>query len=136
MPSELEEQLWKAWVEVLSKCIQDANRKGSLRKVIRSRGYQEALDWIGHRVMFAKNKPTVSMVVQEITHGLSLQAPNLPLEALDFLKEHERDALKVLRRNYLDIILHAGYEAGFIKSKAPKKESSTKSLSEFVGGGE
>jgi hypothetical protein len=134
MPSELEEQLWKAWVEVLAKCIQDANRKGSLKKVIRSRGYQEALDWIGHRVMFAKNKPTVSMVVQEITHGLSLQAPNLPLETLDFLKEHNKDALRVLRRNYLDIILHAGYETGFIKKKAPTKESLDKALSEFVGG--
>ena len=136
MPSELEKQLWEAWVKILSKCIQDANRKGSLRKVIRSRGYQEALDWIGHRVMFAKNKPTVSMVIQEITHGLSLQAPNLPLDALDLLKEHEKEALRVLRRNYLDIILHAGYNAGFIREKGKKKASSDKSLSEFVGGEE
>jgi len=128
MQSEtLEKELKEAWIEVVAACIRDARRKGSLDAVIRSRGRNEALDWIEHCLEFSKTEMDVDAVIQRFANKLSLQAPQLPLETVEFLEEHDEEALEVLRRKTKIIVLFAGEKAGLIK-----RQARTRTLDKFV----
>ncbi|XRP97792.1 hypothetical protein ACO3UB_08335 (plasmid) [Methanocaldococcus sp. 16A] len=131
---ELRKMLEEAWVNVVAACIVDAGRKGSLGSVIKSRGKKEALDWMEHRLEFSKHECSVPRVIQKFANHLSLQAPELPLEDIEFLREHEEEALDVLREMPKLIILKAAQNAGLLKSNSPKNK--TAKLTDFIGGGQ
>jgi len=124
---EFEKELKNAWIEVVAACIRDARRKGSLDAVIRSRGRSEALDWIEHNLEFSKTEMDVDAVIQRFANKLSLQAPQLPLETVEFLEEHDEEALEVLRRKTKIIVLFAAEKAGLVK-----RQPRTRTLDKFV----
>ena len=126
--NDLKKEIEKAWIEIIATCIQDARRKGSLEKVIRSRGRKEALDWIEHRLEFSKYAPGVDAVIQKFANYLSLQAPELPLEALSTLEGNEELALDILREKPKILVLKAGVLAGLVKLQV------NSSLDKFLGG--
>lgn len=119
--------LKEAWIEVVAACIRDARRKGSLDAVIRSRGRSEALDWIEHNLEFSKYEADVDAVIQRFANRLSLQAPQLPLETIEFLEEHNEEALDVLRSKAKIIVLFSAEKAGLIK-----RQARTRTLDHFV----
>jgi len=108
-------ELKNAWIEVVAACIRDAKRKGSLDAVIRSRGRNEALDWIEHNLEFSKYEADVDAVIQRFANRLSLQAPQLPLDVVELLEEHNDEALEVLRSKAKIIVLFASEKAGLVK---------------------
>ena len=125
--NELEQQLEKAWIRIIAACIKDADRKGSLGKVIKSRrSRKEDLDWLEHRLEFSKTEPTIPRVIQRFANKLSLQAPDLPLSDIDFLREHEDEALDILRDNCKLLVLYSAAEAGFSTESKSKSKSKTK----------
>ena len=124
---DLTGELKNAWIEVVAACIQDARRKGSLDAVIKSRGKSEALDWIEHNLEFSKYEQDVDAVIQRFANRLSLQAPQLPLEVIELLEEHNDEALDVLRSKAKIIVLFAAEKAGLVK-----RQPRTRTLDKFV----
>lgn len=61
--------------------------------MIKSRGRNEALDWIEHNLEFSKYEQDVDAVIQRFANRLSLQAPQLPLEVIELL-----EALKLTQK--------------------------------------
>ena len=91
MRSNDEKRIEEAWVEVLAYVYKAVDWK----KVARNRS---AYDIFEHRLEFSKYEPDIPSVIQKLCNSLSLQAPPLPLEEVDFLRCHEKLALKLLRK--------------------------------------
>lgn len=53
-------------------------------------------DIFEHRLNFAKNQRGVPEMIQKLCARLSLQAPPLPLDDVEFLRDHENDAMKMI----------------------------------------
>ena len=89
MPSERE--IESAWVEVLAHIYKSVKWK----KVAKGRS---AYDVFEHRLCFARYEKDIPSVIQRLCNTLSLQAPPLPLDKVEFLRQNEKDAMKLLRK--------------------------------------
>jgi len=91
MRSNNEGRIEEAWVEVLAYVYKAVDWK----KVARNRS---AYDIFEHRLEFSKYEPDIPSVIQRLCNSLGLQAPPLPLDEIEFLRQNEKLALKVLRK--------------------------------------
>lgn len=87
----LEKQIEEAWVEVLAHIYKAVD----WRRVAKNRS---AYDVFEHRLSFARYERSVPDIIQKLCNTLSLQAPPLPLDKVEFLRKHEKVALKMVRR--------------------------------------
>lgn len=88
MQSEIE----KAWIEVLAHIY----RAVDWSKV--RRGGKRPLDVFVHRLEFSRNVRDVASLLQRLCNSLSLQGPKLPLDAIDYLRQNESEAMKYVRK--------------------------------------
>ncbi|MCC6050784.1 MAG: hypothetical protein LM580_08760 [Thermofilum sp.] len=56
------------------------------------------LDVFEHRLEYAKYEPDVPSVLQRLGNSLSIQGLSVPVEDVEFLRQHEGLAMDVLRR--------------------------------------
>jgi hypothetical protein len=56
------------------------------------------LDVFEHRLEYAKYEPDVPSVLQRLGNSLSIQGLSVPVEDVEFLRQHEGLAMEVLRR--------------------------------------
>jgi hypothetical protein len=63
----------------------------------RMRG-RRPLDVFEHRLEYAKYEPDVPSVLQRLGNRLSIQGLSVPVEDVEFLRQHEKLAMDVLRR--------------------------------------
>lgn len=110
MGSEVED----AWVEVLKSIYMAVD----WWKVARN---HRSEDIFQHRVRFASVEPDIPSVIEKLCNSLSLQAPRMPADRIDFLRQHEKEALKVLRKRTRLLTLYASVKARE-EWKARKKE--------------
>jgi len=108
-------QIERVWVEVLAHVYKAVN----WRQVCRNRS---AYDVFEHRLEFSKYEPDIPSVLQRLCNSLSLQAPPLPLDDIEFLRENEKEALKVLRKWTKLLVLKAAKRAKEIKEEKKKKK--------------
>ena len=108
-----ERKIEEAWVEVLAYVYKAVD----WRKVARGRS---AYDIFEHRLEFSKYEPDVPSIIQKLCNSLSLQAPPLPLDEIEFLRQHEKLALKILRKMPKLLTLKAAERAKQLK-KGQKK---------------
>lgn len=108
MPSD-EKQVEDAWVEVLAWIYKAVDWK----KVARGRS---AYDIFEHRLEFSKYEPDVPSIIQKLCNSLSLQAPPLPLDKVEFLRQNEKTAMKILRKMPKLLTLMAAQRAKELKS--------------------
>lgn len=104
-----EKQLEEAWVEVLAYIYKAVDWK----KIARNRS---AYDVFEHRLEFSRYQPDVPSVIQKLCNTLSLQAPPLPLHVIEFLRQHEKEALRVLRKMPKLLTLKAAKRAKELKN--------------------
>jgi hypothetical protein len=78
------------WVSVLAH-VWNQVRWGRIRG-------RRPLDVFEHRLEYAKYEPDVPSVLQRLGNSLSIQGLNVPVEDVEFLREHEGLAMEVLRR--------------------------------------
>jgi len=109
----------EAWVNVLAHVYKAVD----WRKI---RG-RSAYDVFEHRLEFSKYEPDIPSVLQRLCNSLSLQAPPLPLDDIEFLRENEKEALKVLRKWTKLLVLKAA-------KRAKELKSGNSSLSNWLGG--
>ena len=109
----LSNEIEQAWVEVLAHIYKAVDWK----KVAKGRS---AYDIFEHRLEFSKYERDVPSVIQRLCNSLSLQAPPLPLDRVDFLRQHEEEAMKVLRRMPKLLTLYAAQRAKELKSGQAK----------------
>lgn len=89
------------------------------KKVAKSRS---AYDIFEHRLEFSKYESDIPSVHQKLCNTLSLQAPPVPLHVMDFLRENEKEALKILRKMPKLLTLKAAYRAKEIKKNVKGDE--------------
>ena len=104
----LEEKVEDAWVEVLAHIY----RAVDWRRVARNRS---AYDVFEHRLSFARYERTVPDIIQKLCNTLSLQAPSIPLDKIEFLRMHEKTALKIIRRWTKLLTLKSAFRAKQLK---------------------
>jgi hypothetical protein len=109
----LDKHLEQAWVEVLAHIYKAVNWK----QVAKGRS---AYDVFQHRLAIARTRPDVPSAIEKLCSLLSLQAPPLPLDQVDFLRQHEKDAMKILRKMTRILTLDAAKRAKELK-KGQKK---------------
>ena len=65
-----------------------------------------------------------------------MQAPPLPLDSVEFLREHEKDAMKLLRKMPKLLTLKAAKRAKELKKKKEEEKNGIErtTLEEYVGG--
>jgi hypothetical protein len=56
------------------------------------------LDVFEHRLEYAKYEPDVPSVLQRLGNSLSIQGLSMPVEDVEFLRQHEDLAMEILRR--------------------------------------
>jgi hypothetical protein len=78
------------WVSVLAH-VWNQVRWGRIRG-------RRPLDVFEHRLEYAKYEPDVPSVLQRLGNSLSIQGLNVPVEDVEFLRQHEETAMDVLRR--------------------------------------
>ena len=123
---ELNKEIEENWIEVLAHIYKAVNWK----KVARSKN---AYDIFEHRLEFARYEPDVPSLIQKLCNTLSLQAPPLPLDRVEFLREHEMDAMKLLRKMPKLLTLKSAKRAKELKKKK-ENEIERKTLEEYIGG--
>lgn len=106
-------EIEQAWIEVLAHIYKAVD----WIKVARNRN---AYDIFEHRLEFSKYERDVPSVIQRLCNSLSLQAPPLPLDYVDFLRQYEEEAMKVLRRMPKLLTLYAAKKAKELKSGQAK----------------
>jgi len=104
-----EKQLEEAWVEVLAYIYKAVDWK----KIARNRSVYDVFE---HRLEFSRYQPDVPSVIQKLCNTLSLQAPPLPLNVIEFLRQHEKEALRVLRKMPKLLTLKAAKRAKELKN--------------------
>jgi len=105
----------EAWVEVLAHIY----RAVDWRKVARSRSPYDIFE---HRLSFARYERSVPDVIQRLCNTLSLQAPPLPLDKVEFLRQNEVVAMDVLRRWTKLLTLKAAQRAREMRKAKREKE--------------
>ena len=111
---ELEEKVEEAWVVVLAHIYGAVN----WRKIARNRS---SYDIFEHRLSFARYEPSVPDIIQKLCNTLSLQAPSLPLDRIEFLRKNSDIALEIVRRwTKLLTLKAADYFHNVIKKKVGK----------------
>ena len=115
MQSEVE----KAWIEVLAHIYRAVN----WRKVARG---HFAYDIFEHRVEFSKIQPDVPSVLQKLCNTLGLQAMPAPMDKVRFLREHEREAMKLLRKWPKYLAMEAIDRAKQIREEKKKEKEEKK----------
>jgi len=55
-------------------------------------------DIFEHRLEFARHEKTIPELIQKLCNKLSLQAPPLPLDDVEYLRDHELEALTIIRK--------------------------------------
>jgi hypothetical protein len=88
---ELEKELEDTWTELLAHIYKAVNWK----QIARSKS---AYDIFEHRLEFARYERDIPSVIQKLCNTLSLQAPPLPLDTIEFLRDNEKQALSLMRR--------------------------------------
>jgi hypothetical protein len=76
----------------------------------RMRG-RRPLDVFEHRLEYAKYEPDVPSVLQRLGNSLSIQGLSVPVEDVEFLRQHEGLAMDVLRRWTKLLALRASVKA-------------------------
>ena len=107
---QLTDELEKAWIEVLAHVYKAVNWKNIARN-------RSAYDIFEHRLEYSRHEPNVPGVIQKLCNTLSLQAPPLPLDKIDFLRKNEKEAMKVLRSMPKLLTLYAAQRAKELRSK-------------------
>lgn len=85
-----QKEIEQAWRDVLAHVYAAVNWK----KIARGRS---AHDIFEHRLEFARYEQSVPSLLQKLLNRLSLQAPPMPLDKIEFLRRHEFEALQILR---------------------------------------
>lgn len=119
---EAERKLEEAWTELLAHIYKAVDWK----RVAKSKN---AYDIFEHRLEFSRYEPDIPSVIQKLCNTLSLQAPPLPLNVIEFLREHEKDAMRVLRKMPKLLTLKAAHRAREMKMRkvtATATENETK----------
>lgn len=117
---EAERKLEEAWTELLAHIYKAVDWK----KVARNKN---AYDIFEHRLEFSRYEPDIPSVIQKLCNTLSLQAPPLPLNVIEFLREHEKDAMRVLRKMPKLLTLKAAHRAREMKKmKKAERDASVK----------
>lgn len=115
MRSDLDRALEDAWTELLAHVYKAVDWK----KIARNR---VSYDIFEHRLEFSRYESDVPSVIQRLCSSLSLQAPPLPLEVIEFLREHNKDAMRILRKMPKLLTLKAAQRAKEIKSRGERGE--------------
>lgn len=102
---EIEPQLEEALAAVLGAVFKAVDWK-------KMRGRRSRLDIFEHRLSYAKYEPTVEQMYQRLCNALSLQAPEISLERMEFLREHDEEAMELVRRMDKLLTLEAAKWAG------------------------
>ena len=111
---KLEKDIEDTWVIVLAYIYRSVNWK----KMARNRS---SYDIFEHRLCFARYEPTVPDIIQKLCNTLSLQAPSLPLDRIEFLRKNSDIALEIVRRwTKLLTLKAADYFHNVIKKKVGK----------------
>ncbi len=108
---KLDRNLEEAWTELLAHVYKAVDWKRIARNRI-------PYDIFEHRLEFSRYEPDVPSVVQRLCNALSLQAPPLPLDVIEFLREHNKDAMRVLRKMPKLLTLKAAQRAREMKRRA------------------
>jgi len=103
-------EIERAWIEVLAHIYKAVNWK----KVAKGRS---AYDIFEHRLEFSKYESDVPSVIQKLCNTLGLQAPSLPLEYVNLLRENEKEAMKVLRKMPKLLTLYSAERAKELKKR-------------------
>lgn len=111
---KLDDKIESAWVELLAYIYKAVNWK----QIARSK---TAYDIFEHRLEFARYERDIPSVIQKLCNTLSLQAPPLPLETIEFLRENEKHALALMRRMPKLLTLKAAKRAKELKEELKEK---------------
>ena len=126
---ELSKEIEENWIEILAYIYKAVNWK----KVARSKS---AYDIFEHRLEFARYEADIPSLIQKLCNSLSLQAPPLPLESIEFLRANEKEAMILLRKMPKLLTLKAAKRAKELKKKGNGENNSIEkmSLEEYIGG--
>ncbi len=111
-----EKRIEEAWVELLAHIYRAVDWK----KVARSK---ISYDIFEHRLEFARYERGIPEFIQKLCNTLSLQAPPLPLDAVEFLRRHEPEAMNMVRRMGKLLTLKAAQRAKELKTGMRTLES-------------
>ncbi|WP_456478146.1 hypothetical protein [Geoglobus ahangari] len=128
--SELERIVEDALVEWLAHIYRAVDWKKTARN-------HSAYDIFEHRLEFSRYEPDIPSIHQKLCNTLSLQAPYVPLDVMEFLRKHESIALRILRKMPKLLTLKAAQRAKELKSGSEPRSFSTASMEEIeklVGG--
>ena len=109
--SKMDLKLEDAWTELLAHIYKAVDWKRIARSKI-------SYDIFEHRLEFSRYERDIPSVIQRLCNALSLQAPPMPLDTIDFLRKHEKDALKVLRKMPKLLTLKAAKRAKVLRKNA------------------
>jgi len=110
----LEKEIEEKWVELLASIYMYVD----WRKVARN---HYAGDIFEHRVKMASSQSDIPSMVEHLCNLLGLQAPKLPLNAINFLRENEDEAMYMLRRWTRLLSIQAVNRAIEIRKERKKK---------------
>ena len=99
--------------EALVEWLAHIYRAVDWKKVARNRS---AYDVFEHRLEFSRYERDIPSVHQKLCNTLSLQAPYVPLDVMDFLRKHEGVALRILRKMPKLLTLRAAFRARELKT--------------------
>lgn len=98
--SSNKEKIRRSWIEVLSLIWKEADWK----KIAQN---QKSTDVFEHRLRVAGTQSSIQMSVRKLCRGLSLQAPEIPMQPFEYLIENKSEALKLLREEDIYLTLKA-----------------------------
>jgi hypothetical protein len=81
------------------------------------------LDVFEHRLEFSKYEPDVPAVLQRLGNTLGLQGLSVPVEDVEFLRQHEEVAMDVLRRWTKLLALKASVKAREVRRAKQQEEA-------------
>jgi len=111
--SKLEKKLEEAWVDLLAHIYKAVDWKKTARN-------KSAYDIFEHRLEFSRYEPDIPSVIQRLCNTLSLQAPPMPLDTIEFLRQHEKESLRILRKMPKLLTLKAAQRAKELKKGVAK----------------
>ncbi|MCI4407509.1 MAG: hypothetical protein JHC26_00320 [Thermofilum sp.] len=116
------------WVNVLAHIYASVKWK-------RIRG-RRPLDVFEHRLEFSKYEPDVPTVLQRLGNTLGLQGLNIPVEDVEYLRQHEEEAMDMLRKWTKLLALKASVKAKEIKRAKQQEAEEKKSKKQLDKSGE
>ena len=115
MEGDLSRAVEERWVSVLAH-VYAAVRWSRIRG-------RRSLDVFEHRLEFSKYEPDVPAVLQRLGNSLGLQGLSVPVEDVEFLRQHEEVAMEVLRRWTKLLALKASAKAREVKRARQREEA-------------